>query len=43
MNINPHLLGGQHNHITLTAKGEQQAHRLGLRMRAEGMKFDHSQ
>ena len=41
MNTRAHLLGGQHNHVPLTAKGEAQASLLGSRLAFDGTRFDH--
>lgn len=39
-NVNHHLVGGQSNHLPLSGRGEDQAHRLGRRLAAEGQVFD---
>ncbi len=39
-NVNHHLVGGQSNHLPLTARGEEQAHKLGKRLASEGWRFD---
>ena len=38
-NVNHHLIGGQSNHYPLSPRGEEQSHRLGARLRAEGHSF----
>ena len=39
-NVNKHLIGGQSNHLLLTERGEEQAKRLGQRLKSEGITFD---
>ncbi len=38
-NVNRHLVGGQSNHMPLTERGQDQAHRLGERLQREGLRF----
>jgi broad specificity phosphatase PhoE len=40
MNLSAHLLGGQHNHIALTVRGQSQATLLGQRLKFDRVKLD---
>jgi len=39
-NVNHHLIGGQSNHLPLSERGIEQAHRLARRFKTEGLHFD---
>ena len=41
LNVLPHILGGQHNHVPLTRKGVHQATLLGHRLKFDKIDFDH--